>query len=64
MKDLITVIIPAAVLRDLVAGDAFAFELPDGTRIALACDPDSVKSFREYIDRAMMAHLPAGTNIH
>ena len=64
MKDLITVIIPAAILRDLVASDAFAFKLPDGTQIALACDPDSVKSFREYINRALMANLPAGTNIH
>lgn len=64
MTDSVTVVIPAGVLRDLIAGDAFAFTLRNGTEVTLVCDPESVKSFREYIDRAMLAHLPIGPAIH
>lgn len=60
----ILVYITADALREMTQGQQFAFDLPDDVRVILACDEQTVENFRDFINRAMLAHLPTGPNLH
>lgn len=63
MKEVL-VYITSEALRELATGSQFAFDLPQGVRVVLACDPQSVESFRDFVNKAMLAHLPTSPNLH
>lgn len=59
------VVLSMDAMRSMLEGNKIIFDcLPDNLRVVIVCDDKSMRTFRDQVNKAMLAYLPTPPSIN